>query len=195
MERSRKTRMIVLGAIIVAVAAMSIGFAAMSTTLNIQGTADFNPATWNIRFQNLSGPSITGSAVELTAPTISGTGNTIISTYNVQLTRPGDKVVYTFDISNLGTIDAMLTSFSMPRPLCSGTGDTAIADAQLICNNLVYTLRYTSGSAAVGVDDALNAGISRNVTLTIEYPLTMVSLPENSVHVTAMNISIGYTQV
>ena len=42
----------------------------MSQELDINGVAEVAPATWKIKFKDLSAPTITGDAVVTTAPTI-----------------------------------------------------------------------------------------------------------------------------
>lgn len=177
--------------LILSVTGISIGFAAVSTNLNINGTASVVPATWKIRFTNLSAPSITGAAEVVNAPIIQS--DTHIGNYEVKLTKPGDKIVYTFDIANNGTIDAELSSYDFATPTITGTGETALNDAQIINNNLVYTLTYADGST-IKKDDALNKGERKSLMLTIGYNSTATELPVNAVSVSDMDVTFVYSQ-
>jgi len=191
MERKRTEKVIAVVALVIAIIGLSIGFAAMSTTLQIQGTAQMNPATWEIRFENLSAPVITGDATVTTAPVLS---DTTIQTFAVTLTKPGDSVTYTFDVTNAGSINALLGTFTKAaNPTCTGTGAAATADAAIVCGNLIYTLTYTGG-AAVGANDTLLAGQTRNMTLRIEYSATATQLPQALVNISNMGITLLYVQ-
>jgi len=178
-------------ALMIAIIGLSVGFAAMSTNLQITGTARMDPANWEVKFANLSTPIITGDATVITAPTLTDTN---IGTYQVELTKPGDSITYTFDVTNTGTINARITTFTMPNPTCTGTGTSATADATIVCNNLVYTLTYTANGATVGLNDILPAGQTRNMTLRISYPSTVSVLPNNLVNITDLGITIVYMQ-
>ena len=191
MKKDRSPRILAIAALIIAIIGLSVGFAAMSTTLQINGTAEMNPATWDIRFENLSAPTITGGATVLTAPTLS---NTQIGTFGISLTKPGDSVTYTFDIRNAGTINADLGSITPLAPTCVGTGASAAADATLVCNNISYTLTYTAGGAAVSATDTLDAGQSRNVTLRLTYLSTATQLPNALVNINNLGITLVYVQ-
>lgn len=195
MEKQRSTKVIALIAMLVAIVGVSIGFAAMSTQLNIAGTAEMNPATWSIKFENLSAASVTGAATEVTAPTINGTSTTI-GTYAVNLTKPGDSVKYIFDIKNAGTMNAILSSFTKSAtPTCVGTGANAIADAALVCANLVYSLKYTVAPGdPITQNDTLTAGQARQAELLISYPSSVTVLPDAKVTITGLGITLVYTQ-
>lgn len=103
MEKERKIKVLSLVALIVAVLGLTVAFAALSQTLTINGTASVNAAEWDIHFENLSEPEITGAAEVLETPTLNSDSFTGL---NVKLTKPGDSVTYSFDIINKGTVPA-----------------------------------------------------------------------------------------
>lgn len=181
-----KTRTIALAALLFAVIGVSVAFAAMSQTLTINGTATVSPA-FSVKFANLSGPNLTGGAQVIDAPTLTSTH---IGNYKVKLTKKDDKVVYTFDIKNTGTINATLATFTKPSPVCSGTGDASVTDGETVCNNLEYKLAYTNGGTLVQESDTLNASETKNVTLTIGYKSD--SLPINNVEISNLDITLVY---
>ena len=191
MKKDQTPKTIAVAALIIAIIGLSVGFAAMSTTLQINGTAEMNPATWDIRFQNLSAPTITGGASVLTAPTLT---NTQIGTFGISLTKPGDSVTYTFDITNAGTINADLGSITPLAPGCVGTGANAAADATLVCNNISYTLVYTANGTPLAANDTLDAGQTRNVTLRLTYLSTATQLPTALVNINNLGITLVYVQ-
>ncbi len=177
--------------LVLSVIGISVGFAAMSTELNLNGSASVVPATWKIKFNNLSSPAITGAATVVTAPTI--TSDTHIGNYEVQLSKPGDEVVYTFDVVNNGSIDAELNTYTFATPTITGTGTAAASDETIVSNNLVYTLTYADGSA-IGVNDVLNHGETASLKLTVGYSATANSLPVNTVTITGMDVTFVYGQ-
>ena len=178
-------------ALVLSVAGISVGFAAMSTQLTVTGTTTIVPATWKIKFQNLSSPAITGTAKVVTAPEIQSA--THIGDYSVELAKPGDSIVYTFEIANLGSIDSELSSYTFATPTVEGTGETKAADEAIVNSNLVYTLTYADGKN-IQVGDTLAKGTSTSLKLTIAYASTATELPTNSVTINGMDITFVYEQ-
>ena len=105
MEKERRIKVLSLVALIVAVLGLTVAFASLSQMLTINGTATVDAASWDVHFENLTGPDITGSASTSGTPSIN---DTTISGLNMSVTKPGDSVTYYFDIVNDGTIDAVL---------------------------------------------------------------------------------------
>ena len=181
---------LVVVALVLSIVGISIGFASMSSELTVNGTASMVPATWKIKFQNLSKVVGDDSAI-ITAPQI--TSDTHIGNYAIKLSKPGDKVVYKFEVANAGTLDAELTNYTFATPTFTGTGDKAEADAQIVKNNLVYTLTY-SNTNAIQVGDNLNKDEAKEVLLTVEYNQNATELPENAVSITGMDVTFVYGQ-
>jgi len=186
MEENKKTRVIAIIALIVAIVCVSIGFAAMSTTLRINGNSTMDTAHWRVRFKNLSDPVIVGNASIITAPTLT---DTVIETYKVKLTNTGDSVTYYFDVANESVdMDAVIGTFTKQTPTCTGS----VSDTNIVCPNVSYELRYTSNNELVKENDTLNAGETKNLKLTISYVGS--SLPEGVVDINNLNIAIIYNQ-
>ena len=53
MEKERRTKVLLLSALVVVVATLSIAFAAMSRTLSINGIGKMDTASWSVYFDNL----------------------------------------------------------------------------------------------------------------------------------------------
>ena len=181
---------LVVIALVLSIVGISIGFASMSSELTINGTTTMVPATWKIKFQNLS-KVVGDDSLIITAPQI--TSDTHIGNYAIKLSKPGDKVVYKFEVANAGTLDAELTNYTFVTPTFTGTGDKAEADAQIVKDNLVYTLTYSDGNA-IQVGDNLNKDSSKEVTLTVEYNQNATELPEKEVSITGMDVTFVYGQ-
>lgn len=171
MEKDCGAKIIVAIALVVAIVGLTIGYAAYSTTLKITGTANVDPAKWDVHFANKTGDSLTatieGKAVETTAPTLTATN---ISGFDVTLKAPGDTVTYNFLVKNTGTIDAILTSFSMGGITCAPTekSSTTQEDADKLCGELSYSLKYADGSV-ITTGATLAAGGTSDLVLKIEW--------------------------
>ena len=176
MERERKFKIVALVAVIIAVIGLSIAFAAMSRTLNINGRGSVDPANFDIYFTNLSQPTLKGEASVSGTPTLATKGVTI-SNMNVTLKKPNDSVVYTVDIKNDGDIDAEIENLVLPT----------FTNAQQELFD--FTVVYTNGGQAVSIGDTLAKGETRNVTITFKYKdITDESLLPS----TAQQISLSY---
>ena len=191
MRRTRKIKILILSTLCVCILLMSVGFALMATTLNILGTARMNPADWYIYFDNLSEVKLKGGAQVNSNPTI--TNGTTLGNYDVDVTRPGDSITYTFDIVNDGDDDAYLSSLvKNNNPTCSGGSDS---DNEYVCNNLTYTLKYTDTNTEVALNDKLDEHTKRNVTLKLEYNRSVTTPITSIVSISGLNITLVYTQV
>lgn len=181
-------------AIVISITALTIGFAAFSSTLTIEGTATVENTSWDVHFETLSGSTLVGSAVVNTPPTIN-TNNAVLSTYDVSLSVPGDSVSYTVNVKNSGSYDAILSSIIVPTPTCTGTGTYATTDETNVCNNLTYTLTYSDGTV-IQTGDIISAGDSETLKLTLEYVAFDDSslLPTDDVAISNLGISLVYAQ-
>ena len=108
MEKERRTKALVIVVLLVVIAGLTVAFAALSTTLNINGTAYLDAAKWGIKFENLSEPVSVGTATTTGTAKIEETKSAEITGINVGLSTPGDKVTYTVDLVNEGTINAKI---------------------------------------------------------------------------------------
>ena len=174
MEKQRRIKMLSLSAVIVAVLGLTVAFAALSTTLNIKGSAYLDAAKWGIKFQNLSEPSIVGEASD--AKTAKIEKDVSINDIKVTLSKPGDSVTYTVDLVNEGTINAKIDK---------------IEKTELTSEQQKYlTFKVTDKDGKeVSEGDILSAGATRNLTITIEFikDLTKEDLPTST-----STISLSY---
>ena len=102
--RNRKKRNIIIGAICCLLVFMGIGYAVLSQTLNINGTANMR-GEWDIKITDISEASRTGKADPGT-PTISSSG--VSASFEANLWMPGDSITYNITVKNNGNIDAAL---------------------------------------------------------------------------------------
>lgn len=105
-----KTNNIIIGTLVAVVVVMGVAFAAFSTSLNVNGTANIS-STWNVAFkagtctptvQKDSGLASTGTV------TVSGTTATV----SVDMASPGDVLTCTIIAENKGTLPAIRTAWA-----------------------------------------------------------------------------------
>lgn len=198
MEKERGAKIIAIVALLIAVVGLTVGYAAYSSTLTINGTATVDPASWKVNFGYKTGNSLTGTinghATENTAPTLA---DTTISGFDVTLKAPGDSVTYNFLIKNSGTLNAKLANFTMGTLTCapnaSGSGSISQEDATELCGELKYTLTYADGST-ITTDTTLNTGDSKELVLKLEWPSTSTLSVSDDVKVTIGTTTFLYQQ-
>lgn len=205
MEKNKSMKIVAIVALVLSVIGLTVAFAAMSTTLTINGTATMDPESWDIHFANLSEANVTLGGEVVTPPTLTATH---IGDYDVKLTKPGSSVSYTFDVVNDGSLNAYLDSFTKGTPVFEGVSlDKATADASIVENNFVYTLAYTNDTTIeqtgtiktagteVAQNDQLLAGQTVNLTLTVAYKSTATEIPSDDVNITGLDASLIYAQL
>ena len=130
MERNGNGKVIAVIALVVAVVGLSLGFAAYSTYLRVEGSATVQTDTsnWQVGF------STNGSTIEalngtntvagnnLTTGHTSDGGSITVSRYTIsQATKPilttksGSSVSYTLSVLNTGSLDATLSNVTIPQ--------------------------------------------------------------------------------
>lgn len=178
-EKERKIKTLSLVTLIVAVLGLTVAFAALSQTLTINGTASVDAASWDIHFENLSEPKITGAAEVIETPTLT---NDSFDGLNVKLTKPGDSVTYTFDIVNKGTIAAKIDeeatdklSDDLWEILCNHdyNGDGIITSADEFFG---FDMDHTT-SSSFGEDLIIEPNEVVTISVTIIYYPNITELP------------------
>ena len=176
MEKERRTKALVIVVLLVVIAGLTVAFAALSTTLNINGTAYLDAAKWGIRFENLSSPTKIGSATTTGTAKIEETKAAEITGINVGLSTPGDKIVYTVDLVNKGTINAKIDNIEK----------TVLTSEQQ--RYLTFKVTDQNGKE-ISQGDILEKGETKKITITIEFikDLTKEDLPTST-----STISLSY---
>ena len=127
MEKNKNSKTIIIIALVIAVVGLSIGFAAYTSYLRIEGSANVETGSsnWAVGFSTngtaieaLNGTN-TVTGANLTTGHTSDGGTITVSKYTVtQATAPvlttssGSSVSYTFSVLNKGSIDATLNEVS-----------------------------------------------------------------------------------
>lgn len=177
--RNSGTKKIALVTLVVAIVGLTVAFAMLSSNLNISGSAYVDPVKWGIYFDNLSTGKTFGSAIldENTKAEIMTDNNgarTKIGNMNVILKIPGDKVVYTVDLVNEGTIPVEIAD---------------IQKSDIEYDFITLKVTYTGTSDEVSIGDVIEAGKDGspaiyNLTITINYDKDLVNeLPSEALQI------------
>ena len=175
MEKQRRIKILSLSAVIVAVLGLTVAFAALSTTLNIKGSAYLDAAKWGIKFQNLSEPSIVGEASD--AKTAKIEKDVSINDIKVTLSKPGDSVTYTVDLVNDGDINAKIENIEK----------TNLTEEQQ--KYITFTVKYKENDTELKIGDILSKKEVKPLVIKIEYRKDLESsdLPKS-----AQGINLSY---
>ena len=118
--------------------AITIGYAALSTTLKINGSTTIGKNTWKIYWHNVANEA--GVTAE-DSPDIGDddtNGEDTVVTWGVTLTTPGDYYEFTVDAVNEGGIDAMVTDIST---MVTDSTDTVVD----LPSYVKFTVTYDNG--------------------------------------------------
>ena len=151
---------------------ISIGYAYLNTTLNINGTTNVSSASWNIYWNNIQ--LGTNNVTTVTTPATISTGKTEVS-FNVDFKEPGDTYEFTVDAVNDGTIDAMISTFSKGVYASNGTTPKALPDY------LEYTVTYSDG-VEIANKQLLESGKTETYKVRVHYKedITASQLPSTA---------------
>lgn len=155
---------------------ISIGFAVLTSNLNITGIFNFTPNTFDISIENIK---VDDASVNKKIPIINEDNNEI--TFDVALSTPLDKYIFYFDIKNNSTLDAMLENFEL----------SGLSDEQKQLINFKAT--YLNGNTP-NKKDLLLKNYASSFKVEISYAdLTSEQLPTQTENL-KLKINIKYVQ-
>ena len=174
---NRKVLYTVLGIVMASVLTLTVVYAALSTTLNINGNAEVTAASWDIYLDNVMLNS--GSATS-NIPTITDKTTAIFST---TLTKPGDYYMFTIDVVNNGSIDAMINNI---------TKTPELSDTQK--KYLNYIVEYQNGESITTKQLVEKKSFVRlKVKVEFRKDLTVSDLPTVS-ETLSLSFKVNYVQ-
>lgn len=162
----RNSKNVLIGLLVFAVIAMSIGYAALAQTLNITGTAQIT-SNWDIALTNITNGTPVGGATNNNLPAIVGT----TANFDVNLVSPGDSMTYNITITNNGTLDAILDNI-----IVSDSGSDAI----------IYTV------TGVSEGTVLSAGNTNVAIVKVEYDNSVTTQPTQTSK--TLSVTLNYIQ-
>ena len=150
MEHSRKQKLLMIIALVMGIASLSIGFAAFSVSLNISSSASVTPSsdTFSVKFSTSPDeliveelpPSSYGTGVSYTNGIINNTTNPTLSNLSVSFESPG-QVTYEIWARNEGEYDAYLNSVNfIGQTSCVAEPGTTPSLVQKACENIQITV-------------------------------------------------------
>ena len=192
MKKTKSRKLIIMLALVLLLT-ISIGYAAISTELKINGTANIAATSWNVYFTNVQPGS--GSVAASVAPTTSGTTTTQLD-YTVTLEKPGDFYEFTVDVKNGGTINAKIANNGVVKTMKTGTTELVdLTEAQAKLIN--YTVTYADNSAISAGDTLAKNGTANNadkrtLKVRVEYKTDITAAELNAVNEDiTLNLSFG----
>ena len=164
-----KGRNIIIGTLLAAILIMAVGYALLSQSLTINGTSNIT-SNWDVKITGISAGTPTGTAENVSPATFTGTS----ATFNVNLVKPGDKMVYQITVSNEGTLNAKLTGMTVSPESEADTG--------------IY---YRVSGVEQNVTK-LDASQTNTVTVEVGWVATDTSTP--TVKTVPLTVNLTYTQ-
>ena len=150
---------------------LAVGFAYISSAVNIGGVFTLFKSTWDIHFDNVQ---VTEGSVSATTPSFDSQHPQL--DLSVSLTNPGDYYEFTIDAVNNGDIDGMLDTFS----------DLGLTEEQLAY--LKYTVTYADGEELAKYQE-LNAGDTCTFKIRIEF---RDDIPASDLPAGGASLSLGF---
>ena len=161
MEKKKDVRNVLMVALVFAIMVMAVGYAALAQRLTVNGKATIGDAKWKVRITDISFDAAsstisTGASTQSLDPAeaVVGEGSTGAK-FDVTLGAPGDKAVYNITVTNLGTIEAELTTVNAADP-----------------TDIKFTVKAAEDNAATLVADA-----THKYTVTVEWLSTAEEVP------------------
>ena len=156
---------------------LGIGFAYLSTQLNINGATNVLGSKWSVYFDNIV---VSEGSMEAELPTIDTNKTTV--DFGVTLANPGDYYEFTVDVVNDGTIDAMIESISKTS-----------LEARVL-QYLNYTVTYNDGKS-IEQNDVLEAKDKTTYKVRVEFKkdVSASDLDENGVSLD-LSFTANYVQ-
>ena len=151
MKTFKRNNLIILILFIIVIS-MSVGFAVLSTTLNIKGDTNLKGQVWNVYLANVKVSE--GSIKANKEAIIVNEADTLIE-YEIVLEKPGDYYEFTVDAINDGTLDAKIDSI-------------VLSGIEGYENYLIYDVTYADRTN-LAIDDKLLANNKATYRIRIEY--------------------------
>ena len=158
---------LVIGILCALIAVMAVGYALLAQELNISGTSSID-STWKVEITNIKESEVVGDATSKVTPSYTAT----TANFSVSLIQPGDSITYEVEVTNSGTLDAVLESINVT---------TDENDA----------IKYTTSGIKRG-DKLTKNGGTNTLTIKVEYDSSVTSQPENTT--SDISVTLNYQQ-
>ena len=105
-----QNKYVILGSLCALLLTLVVGYAAFSTVLKIKGTSTIN-SNWDVRITHIEKIESQGATEAEGTPK----HDELSATFNTSFTTPGDYATYKIEITNNGSLDAVLKNITMPE--------------------------------------------------------------------------------
>ena len=206
MEKSRKQKLLLIIALVISIASLSVGFAAFSVSLNISSQANVSPSsdTFSVKFSTNKDNLVVEAVVPSDNPysliatngTIDNSTNPTIKGLSATFTKPGQYVEYTFYARNEGEYTAYLNNINfMGSKRCRGEAGTTDSLVQSACEAInisasVGDITYTETTPITG--HTLNRKTGERIRVRLEYDPNGVNV-DGSFSIFLPNVALVYS--
>ena len=167
---------VILCIVVICVLTLTLAYAALSVTLNIQGNANIVASSWNLYLDNVK---VEDGSVSANAPIVSG----VSLSFGAALTNPGDYYEFTVDVVNDGTIDAMINGITKTPELTTEQK-----------KYLNYIVEYENGESITTKQLVESKGLVRlKVKVEFRKDISISDLPSSSMTLNS-SFSVNYVQ-
>ena len=177
MRRKIRRNNLYFAIILILFASIGVGYAALTSTISINGTTQITSAKWDVHFANcLVGTNTSGNYAQ---PSITDNG-TKLTISKIGLSA-GTEVEYYVDVVNAGTIDARL----------SGLVKSNLTTEQE--KYLSYTVTY-GFNTPIKENDLLKAGTSERIRILVVYSDDKTLAPTTQQTISNLTFRLNYVQ-
>ena len=158
---------------------ISIGYAALTANLTIQGTTKLGGNTWNVQLENIHDEVLHGATLD-SATAING--DTL--TFSVTLAKPGDYYEFKVDVTNNGGIDAKIGT----APVINGFTPEQLELAS-------YSIKYSDNSD-IALNDELPINQTKTIVVRVEFrdDIANDDLPTTLTTLNTLSLTLNYVQ-
>jgi len=104
---------VILGSLCALVLMLAVGYAAFNAVLNIKGTTNIS-SDWDVKITGIEKIESKGATDNEGSPSYDNI-NGLSATFNTNFTTPGDYATYKIEITNNGSLDALLSNIKVPE--------------------------------------------------------------------------------
>ncbi len=190
---SRKTKLIIIACLCVAVLVLSIGYALLSANLNINGTAKVE-SKWDVVFLTDEIKTVSTGTAECKIGTVTGTS---IEGMSVVFNKPGDACTFTLTVQNTGNIPARLVDVTGKSSNLTFLGNSS--DQDILRKNITYEVNYgknpIEGTTDFSSISVLNEKDKETVTLKATFLNSSTEMPIGEVIIGGLDRAFIYESV
>ena len=188
MTNTKDKKNAIIVSLLIAVVAMAIGYAALSSQLTINGTAEVT-STWDVKMLSISeGIKSNTAGVASTAVVNSArlSGNTT-ATFDVSFQTPGDCVDFDIVVKNNGSLDAVLSNVTATATDGS-EGSLELTESK----GINYEVTIDGGSIEEAKSKTLSSGAESTVHVKVYWDPSATEVPANATK--KLLINLDYVQ-